>query len=364
MAFRLKEQQKEKIAKFLSVFEDYKKTEQYKLGMEDRVLKLKFFRLITKKLNSLDESDIGVIISSLWATEFWSNQQYVIDKVINNNGLDKLRKSFVNLFDSSQQIEKRYEDFLKNIKGLGPASVTEILALRFPCDCAIWNNKARKALLNLGFAKDIPVKKYQITANELARFNDICRAIAEELSLNSEEKTDLLGVDYFLYEVANHKSDNDFIQEQVKQASKNDYDHDEICEFIRNIGIFLGFEADLEKKIAEGARVDAIWSAQIGNLGVVNYVFEVQSKGAIDSLILNLQRAKSNPTVQKVVAVSNAAQLEKIRKETGGLPEEFKKALTFWEFNDVVVVYENLDQVQKIMGNLKLVNNRFPLPIE
>ncbi|MCX7974129.1 MAG: hypothetical protein N3B16_06450 [Candidatus Aminicenantes bacterium] len=53
-------------------------------------------------------------------------------------------------------------------------------------------------------------------------------------------------------------------------------------------------------------------------MGVVTYVFEVNKKGAIDSLLLNLQKATSNPTVQKVIAVSDIDQIEKINNEAAG----------------------------------------------
>jgi hypothetical protein len=41
----------------------------------------------------------------------------------------------------------------------------------------------------------------------------------------------------------------------------------------------------------------------------------VQTKGGIDSLILNLIRSLNNPAVQGVVAVSDLAQIERIKKE-------------------------------------------------
>ena len=67
-------------------------------------------------------------------------------------------------------------------------------------------------------------------------------------------------------------------------------------------------------RIAAGAVVDAVWEVKIGNMGKAIYVFEVQSSGSIDSLILNLLRAQSNAAVQAIVAVSSAEQIEKIKK--------------------------------------------------
>jgi len=39
--------------------------------------------------------------------------------------------------------------------------------------------------------------------------------------------------------------------------------------------------------------------------GLVTYVFEVHRKGSVDNLIVNLQKALNNPTVQKIIAVSD-----------------------------------------------------------
>lgn len=51
----------------------------------------------------------------------------------------------------------------------------------------------------------------------------------------------------------------------------------------------LEFDSRAEVPITTGAVVDAVWEARIGNMGKAVYVFEVQSKGSIDSLILNLK---------------------------------------------------------------------------
>lgn len=68
--------------------------------------------------------------------------------------------------------------------------------------------------------------------------------------------------------------------------------------------------------------------------GVI-YVFEVQTKSSIYSLILNLLKSLNNPAVQGIVAVSDATQLEKIKKEASevkGLGDKLK----YWEYTEVV----------------------------
>ena len=86
--------------------------------------------------------------------------------------------------------------------------------------------------------------------------------------------------------------------------------------------------------------MDAVWEAKIGNMGKAIYVFEVQSKGSIDSLILNLKKAQSNAAVQAVVAVADEEQLAKIIRESAGVIDENLCALGIQ--NDVLAVYDAL----------------------
>jgi len=93
----------------------------------------------------------------------------------------------------------------------------------------------------------------------------------------------------------------------------------------------LGFEVDADVPIAKGAEVDVLWTARIGNLGEVRYVFEIQRRGSVDSLILNLQKAKNNPTVEKLVVVANGKNIKAVEQEVASLGEHFRKALAFIE---------------------------------
>jgi hypothetical protein len=88
---------------------------------------------------------------------------------------------------------------------------------------------------------------------------------------------------------------------------------------------------------------------------VVSYVFEVHREGSIDSLILNLQRARNDPTVQKLVVVANKTNLKKIQEEVSSLSEDFRKSLTYWEVKDVERAHNLLNELIAIIGRLELV---------
>ena len=133
--------------------------------------------------------------------------------------------------------------------------------------------------------------------------------------------------------------------------------HEEIKEKLVAIGELLGFESRAEVRITAGAVVDAVWEAKIGNMGKAIYVFEVQSKGSIDSLILNLKKAQNNAAVQAVVAVADEAQLAKIIKESRGVIEE--KDLRTWDSEDVLAVYDALVRAHESINKLALVPESF-----
>ena len=110
--------------------------------------------------------------------------------------------------------------------------------------------------------------------------------------------------------------------------------------------------------MADGSKVDTVWEATIGNMGRVIYVFEVQTKGSLDSLILNLLKSLNNSAVQGVVAVSDKPQIEKIKKHVAGV-QALADKLKYWDYEDVLKVHENLQQVNETINSLGLVPDGF-----
>ena len=96
----------------------------------------------------------------------------------------------------------------------------------------------------------------------------------------------------------------------------------------------------------------------IGNMGRIIYVFEVQTKGSIDSLIINLLKSLNNPAVQGAVAVSDAVQLDKIRKHAEQVPNLGAK-LRYWDYKKVLEVHDALEMVNESINSLGLVPQGF-----
>lgn len=149
---------------------------------------------------------------------------------------------------------------------------------------------------------------------------------------------------------------NPATHEAKKPVTANDSKsrHDEIKEILVAINELLGFDIHSEVKITTGAVADVVWEPIIGNMGKAIYVFEVQSKGSIDSLILNLKKAQSNAAVQAVVAVADEEQLAKI---IAGVIDE--KSLRTWDSEDVLAVYDSLVRAHESINKLALVPESF-----
>lgn len=284
----------------------------YEENWAERKERKEYYQSFTKdKLIAMTEDEFLEYISKLWSMLIWGNKKYVVDKLIADNGFVALKKQLAELLYGTSSIEKRWDVFLKSIKGMGPATISELLTYANPQEYVIFN---KTTILCYGYLDipDMPKYNYQYTGKKYAEVCKIAKEISTELEKAGAEDYDLLAVDYFMWDeilpLAEKKTPEiPAVTEPKKPVNVNDSKslHDEIKEKLVAIGELLGFDSRSEVKITTGAVVDAVWEAKIGNMGKAIYVFEVQSKGSIDSLILNLKKAQSNAAVQAVVAVAD-----------------------------------------------------------
>lgn len=331
---------------------------------QERKQRLAFYQSFSReKILSMCEEDFYEYLSRLWAMVIWGNKKYVVDKLIEDNGFEKIKRFLADLLFGEIPVQTRWDRFLKEIKGMGPATVSELLSYQDPQNYVIANRTTAICFQYLEIP-GMPRHKYQFTG---ARYLEICRSakqIAVSLSEAGGKDVDLLMVDYFLWDeiltLAEKKipSAIETVPDMERISTKDSKSlHEEIKEKLVESGELLGFESRAEVKIAAGAVVDAVWEAKIGNMGKAIYVFEVQSKGSIDSLLLNLIKAQANAAVQAVVAVADEAQLQKIRTESQNVLDQ--KFLRTWESGDVLSVYDALVRAHESINKLALVPESF-----
>lgn len=336
----------------------------YEENWSERKERKEYYQSFTKdRLISMTEDEFLEYISKLWSMLIWGNKKYVVDKLIADNGFLTFKKQLAELLYGTSPIEKRWDAFLKSIKGIGPATISELLTYANPQEYVIFN---KTTILCYGFldVPDMPKYNYQYTGKKYSEVCAIAKEIATKLKKAGANDYDLLAVDYFMWDeilpIAEKKSSNDPATPEVKKTvtiNESKSLHDEIKEKLVAIGELLGFDSRSEVKITTGAVVDAVWEAKIGNMGKAIYVFEVQSKGSIDSLILNLKKAQSNAAVQAVVAVADEEQLAKIIRESTGVIDE--KSLRTWDSEDVLAVYDSLVRAHESINKLALVPESF-----
>lgn len=319
-----------------------------------------------EKLDSMTEEQLYEFVAKLWAMLIWGNKKFMVDKLIADNGFPELKKELSKLLWDDSPIEKRWDRFRSTVKGMGPAMMSEILCYVHPGQCVLWNRRAFVGFNYLG-VPNLPKYNYQLTGKKYKELSDTAQIIAKELGKNGIEDATLLAVDYFIWhelQVADklsqiHKSDvKPPPAIEIEDAKTSEFIHNEIRDKIADIGQWLGFQGKTEIKVAEGSKVDAIWESTIGNMGRVIYVFEVQTKGSIDSLLLNLLKSLNNPAVQGIVAVTDAAQIETIRKHASGVSGLSGK-LKYWDYMEVLKVHEALESVNESINSLGLVPQGF-----
>ena len=81
------------------------------------------------KLLAMTEDEFLEYISKLWSMLIWGNKKYVVDKLITDNGFENVKKQLVELLYGETAVEKRWDAFLKNVKGLGSATISELLPI-------------------------------------------------------------------------------------------------------------------------------------------------------------------------------------------------------------------------------------------
>jgi hypothetical protein len=343
--------------------EDLQRSERDKKERADRV---SYYQAQTpEKIRNFNADEFYEYISKLWAMLIWGNKKYVVDKLINENGFDTVKNELAELVWGSLAIEQRWERFRSAVKGMGPAMMSEILCHSHPNEYMLWNRRAYVGLRYLGI-DDLPRYNYQITGQRYRSLCDTAKEITQRMRIESISDADLLTLDFFIWDELQveenlsqlHKKggavDTVEVTEGIANPQVREFLHDEIRDKLEQIGIWLGFTADTEIKVAEGAVVDAVWESRIGNLGRVIYVFEVQTHGSIDSLILNLLKSLNNPAVQGIVAVSDSVQIDKIRKEVAGVTQ-LRDKLKYWDYQAVLNVHEALELVNESINSLGLV---------
>ena len=326
--------------------------------IEERNGRKEYYQSFNKeKILSMTENDFYEYISKLWAMLIWGNKKYKIEQLIEDNGFQKLKKEIAELLYGIDTIDIRWDKFKDEVKGFGPAMISELLCYVYPNDCMLWNRTAVTAYQILEIP-NIPTHNYQMNGKRYIEMTNISKEISNIFKNKGYSNSDLLFVDYFYWDQLRDLPIVEEKKEIKETVIGNKSYHNEIIDYIKNIGTLLGYNTNLKGNIKDSGKIaDAIWEFNVGNIGKIKYVFEVQDNGSIDSLIVSLMNASQDISVQAVVAVSDKEQINKIKKHCNNINGSFNGKLKFWNITEVERAYIDLSNSMEIIN--KAINVDF-----
>lgn len=341
-------------------FNDFLKGEGDK-WREERELKDKFFSKYFSKeqISNLEEATLRQLIYILWAFNGWTNKDYLFQEML-KSGIDKIKEAFSHLLYSEDSIADRFDFIRSNVRMMGAACISEILAHSEHSKFPIWNTRSKKGLVSLGIPESSLPKSAQISGAQYQAFCELVGKVRDDVSRLHAEFKDLFALDFLLYYISLEKIESPSTHIPGAAGAdailNEDFEHDAVIDQVLELGDGLGFEVQKEFYVTQGSRIDAIWRSRIANLGTLKYAFEIHRRGSRDSAVLNLQRVKRDPSIQKVIIVSTEAELEKFRGEISSLEESFRNSVGYFKVDDLQEALDHLGAMKDILKSLGLLS--------
>ncbi len=136
-----------------------------------------------------------------------------------------------------------------------------------------------------------------------------------------------------------------FTLTQVKQEETS---HLNIQEMLVEIGQYLGFHAQIEFEY-----YDVIWRENSKSQRI-SHVFEVQSKGNIDSAFAKLKRAYQNQRSKPFLVIASERDLNRAGKSLSHEFQDVETILTLLTFEQVKKVHRNIKSIADILKEFLL----------
>jgi len=157
---------KELLNKYIEQYLNDLKFAGEKNDIEERNGRKEYYQSFDKeKILSMTENVFYEYISKLWAMLIWGNKKYKIDQIIEDNGFEKLKIEIAELLFGVDTIDIRWDKFKNEVKGFGPAMMSELLCYVYPNDCMLWNRTAVTAYQILEIP-NVPTHNYQMNGKK------------------------------------------------------------------------------------------------------------------------------------------------------------------------------------------------------
>jgi hypothetical protein len=309
-----------------------------------------------QQIDSLDEGVLRELIHLLWAFNGWTNKDWLLQEML-RSGLPAIRTAFKQLLYGADPLPKRFDDVRKGVRMMGAACISEILAHHDHTEYPIWNSRSRQGLIALGVDESRLPRSGQISGTQYAAYCKLVQDVRGQVAKVDLGFDDLFKLDFLLYYISLEEISPETPAEApvTVQPEAEDFEHDVVVDQVIELGDGLGFEVQKEFSVMPGCRIDATWRSRVANLGTISYAFEVHRKGSRDSAILNLQRIRHDPTIQKVVIVSSKDELDQFKREIASLDEGFRNAVGYFEVRDLQRALSQVQGLKEILNGLGLL---------
>ena len=124
--------------------------------------------------------------------------------------------------------------------------------------------------------------------------------------------------------------------------------HMNIQEMLIEIGLFLGFHAEKEFEF-----YDVIWRER-KNSPRLSHIFEVQSKGNLDSALAKLKRAYQAQRTKPYLIISTERDLNRARKSLSAEFHDLESHITILSFPQIRQVHQNLKNIGEVVKEFLL----------
>jgi hypothetical protein len=292
----------------------------------------------------------------LGAFKGWTNKEWLLEEML-RSGIEPVREALWTLLYGEAALHERFDAVRNGVRMMGSAAISEVLAHHNPHLYPVWNGRTRRGLIALGIVDEKLPRSLQISGRAYENVTLLMEGVLSAVSKVIPKTEDFLTLEFLLlYLSLHHLRSQRALTVRISDHLDTDFNHDDVVDQLLELGDGLGFEVAKEVNILPGCRIDAVWRSRIANLGMIAYAFEVHRRGSRDSAILNLQRAASDPTIQKVIIVARPDDLAVFRREIATLYESFRQAVGYFEVGELTRAIEHLQALKDILNALGLLS--------
>lgn len=324
--------------------------------IDERDEKDKFFakHFSEQAVEELDEGTLRELIHLLWSFSGWTNKDFLLQEML-QSGLPPIRHAFRYLLYSNDPVKRRLDYMKRTVRMMGVASISEVLSHKDHQKFPIWNRRSRRGLVRIGIPDTQLPKTVQISGAQYEAFCLLAQQVCSQIRADYPDISDLFKLDFFLFFISLQDSDTEIAEPLTEAPFAGDFEHGAVIDQLLELGDGLGFEVAKEFAVSHGCRIDAIWKSRVANLGNIAYAFEVHRKGSRDSAILNLQRVRRDPAVQKVILVSSSKELDQFKLEIATLDESFRNSVGYLQVQALQNALNHLQGLKDILTGLGLL---------